>query len=796
MSVYFVVKKRYTDYEISYLHTLLERWVPDAMKRASLLAGVFMGRKSGCTIKKDTSLTYMAGIDLSDNTIYVNYDRIVENLFASLPFIFKHKDVFDFLFCKNDYDDVIDIDLLCYYFCCYLMLHEIGHYLYTLPLKEINLDALPIIAQMNLPLSFVKVSHNMVEDSFLQRRLQLDYPVRSYRDVFLLGTTIVQGALAKEDFKCLLTEKPVLSIRDKLFYLILRSYNRNDQEVMSMFNQDDKIGWTDEVLEKFDNAICILDSYDRAHYVNYELIPAMFDVLHEVVKGGGPTTSGSDESLLDEDKLREVENDEDNSGNPNSDKPEDPNGTPSNCSGQQGGDSSDTDGDEDDESSDTDGEDGDESSDFDEDEEGDESSGASGDEDDDEDEDESSAGGDTDADDDDDDESSSDNSDGSSDDGSDDNNIDTHNGDGVSSGSEDESSSNDSSSSDSDNEPDGSDGNDGEDEEAKFNQELSDACDELNSSLDESNKEDVRNATEEDLKSLKDNADKVSSQDVSDFLNKIDKKDLLDEKSLLSKASLNSYSSSLSDRSIDLYNNASTLFKRIYTYDTDDRTYLDSGEIDEDIMVDFFTEKSLNIFKEHKDLVESKRIKVIFLVDDSGSMGENDRRGKCRAIVPPLIQAFEDSGIQCRLYYFGSRVALVKDFEDRSIIAGKASNVYEAIVRTDVGCSTQVCPALKSLCDYDYDPEEIYILYTITDGAFDEEDKAGLLYEYLRKERDVNLFGVTIDDSYGKALLLKCMFGNEMNDYLDCVGNYTSTELVEKLPQDIYNTILDKFIIK
>lgn len=745
-------------------------------RKASILASVFT-KRSSC-IDFDSNFNGMAAIDVDNRRIKVNYEVAGQVLGNAVPFFLSHLDFFPFLKGRDYWNrwEVFNFDAYAEYFSCYLILHEIGHYLYTVSPDRVREISKDIAMQKHIPFSFIFYCVNVVEDSFIQQRLQLDYPIKDYRDFFFVGTTIVQGPVSVQDFVKHLSEGTKLSIKEKLFYFILRAYNLGDDEVQSMFHDNQMLGWTKDCLDLFDKATTILDKEKRCEFTCNELVPALFDILHEVVKVKKEELMNcvpDSQSLLDDDKLREAEYDENDSpknqsnsnpddsfnnenesdsdeGNPESDKPEDEECEEKDCGGESSEGSA-----EDSSSSSSDSDEcSGESDDTEHDEDYERSWGPEEDE-------EDSSGSDSD--------SKADSSESKT----------THDQDAQSSAAQ--------------KTPDGKSLEEClEKMEKDFEREIDQASKELNESIDEGKTRSYNNDVSE---CISENANELSANDVVDLLNGVEKKE---PKSLLDmKKNTDSQNncSTFSSKAQSLYNTASTLFKRIYNFDTDELSYLDNGELDENIMVDFYTEKSINIFSQKLDLVESKKIKIIFMIDDSGSM-DGGRRNNCITVVPPLIHAFEDSGIQCSLYTFGSNCYLLKDFDDPVVLVdNQKSNIRNIMASTYDGCSTDITPALMSLAKRNYpnDDDIVYVLFVFTDGGFDDTNTASALFKYLREEMKFNLFGVTIDQPEGVDNLKYCMFQREDNDY---VHDYSTDELLTKLPQDIYTTIVDEFIRK
>lgn len=745
----------------------------DWYNQASLLVRIYT--KKNFDVYEDKSFNGLAAIDFRLRRVILNEDVLKQTLVDNVLFVLFNRDVFNFLFSRSKNNKLL-FNLYEYvnYFTCYLMLHELGHYFYTVDNKIADKYITFINKQKHIPKEFAHFVINVVEDSFIQRKFQLDYPIQIYRDYFLLGTSIIQGPASALTWVEALkqaeqSQSKFMKIYDKLFYFILRAYNLNDKDIQEVYGKSPVLGWTDKCLEYFDTAICILDNEKRCEYTCNTLLPELFDVLHEVVNvTKQQMQNNGNGSLLDEDKLREaniVEESEDEDTEDESNL-EESSGT---CDSNSSKSSSKSDSNSDSESEDGESECDDEAQNQGNSEEELEDDNLS------------------------DDEAENDSSSNSEADSSNENEDDEESEDGEDNeGSSDEevSSSEDNSTGDSsDSQPKADAGKTIEEQmqelEDAFNQELKEACDELNASLDESKD---RSYDKVDSKTF--NQD-VSINDIADIINEINcnYKVANDLESFI-KNQKNSSLSTISTYGVNLFNIAGNLFKRIYTFDTDDLNYLDNGELDEDTMLDFYTEKSLNIFKQHRDLVESKNIRIFFLVDDSGSM-YTERAKALRVIIPPLMHAFEESNIETCLYAFGSRCYLVKDFKDKIFLSGADSSLQYVFNKVYDSGSTNISPALSAISCKDFDDDTIYIMFVFTDGYVDNENLASDLFKYLSKVKKVNLFGVTIDDTYACETLMHLMNVNE-----EACKNYTTDELITKLPQDIYSTIVDKFIKK
>lgn len=99
-----------------------------------------------------------------------------------------------------------------------LICHEIGHALYTLPSAEVEK-----LKPDNMPESFVHFCVNVVEDSYIQNKMKERFKWNLLRDSLDTSTALFQGLTTCEDF----AKQKKFTTFDKLFYFILRSYNKH-----------------------------------------------------------------------------------------------------------------------------------------------------------------------------------------------------------------------------------------------------------------------------------------------------------------------------------------------------------------------------------------------------------------------------------------------------------------------------------------------------------------------------------------------------------------------------------------
>lgn len=95
--------------------------------------------------------------------------------------------------------------------------HEIGHALYTLPFN----DGKKLLKKYSVPEYFGLFASNIVEDSYIQNKMKARYNIDLVRTGLDTSQQLFQGAMTCEDFN----NKEDYSVKDKLFYFILFSYN-------------------------------------------------------------------------------------------------------------------------------------------------------------------------------------------------------------------------------------------------------------------------------------------------------------------------------------------------------------------------------------------------------------------------------------------------------------------------------------------------------------------------------------------------------------------------------------------
>lgn len=142
----------------------------------------------------------------------------------------------------------------------YLLLHEIGHDLYS-PSAEAMARALQ---NSTTPQQLLAFCSNIVEDSFIQVEFQKEYPGSDYREAFRFGQLYYQGDLtgydkAINDPVTLMMGDPVYQM---LYYFILRAYNELAPKVIRLFDSK-LLPWQEDTLAMFDQAQHTVDTDTR-----------------------------------------------------------------------------------------------------------------------------------------------------------------------------------------------------------------------------------------------------------------------------------------------------------------------------------------------------------------------------------------------------------------------------------------------------------------------------------------------------------------------------------------------------
>lgn len=563
----------------------------------------------------------------------------------------------------------------------FLLLHEIGHWLYSATPK----DFIPLMKKhcSNIPSELSMYLLNVVEDSVIQRLFMLDFRGTFYRQCFDIGICCFQGAEAVKTYVAN-SEEQNWSIRTKLFYFIIRAYNLHNSEVQAMFNIPDKIGWRDDTVQAFDQAITTIDSIDRAKYVFETLAPLVFrDLVEEIDENNSESTSSND-SLLNQDKLYTSKDSSQASSNSNED----------NNSFQE-------------ESQDT-------------------------------------------------------SSEGNSNSNSKPSTTSTNNQ-SSDSNSDESISSVESAPEVVPIEP----------TEKTIKDQIVDACNYLNKSI---NAHSDPNKVSETPKLKKQINPLAVSCGIKDHTNL--------------RSDLNKFSS-MNTLTLNIYGNAIGVLDKIFTMSNDVLRGLDQGDLDEDELYTYYTEKNLNIYKEDHKVKQDKKVVVYFILDNSGSMS-GPRFDYSSAAFIGLIHAFEDIQIKCCFLTFGDDCRLIKKFEDSTSFLGADSPLQYMVDKyvSNLESDTNLYPALDFVVNdeifNDSDPDLCKVVIVATDGRTNKESACAYLAEQISSE--ALMFAIGLDMSNHLDYLERVMPGS-------IVRNYDGKTIATHLPEDIYNEIINRFLL-
>lgn len=662
----------------------------NAKCRATLTC--FSGSRNTWRIVDDEQSEALAMINTSTHTVTFNPLLITYSLY-------ELRDELQIATTKYNWSWRSRVKTLCECIKTFLLLHEVGHWLYTIEAA----DAVQLAKQYcsGYPVQLAMFLLNTVEDSVIQRLFMLEYRGSFYRKCFDLGMCIFQGAEAVKTYVAN-SESQNWSIKTKLFYFIIRSYNLHNSEVQNMFNIPDKIGWKQDTLDAFDQAIVTLDKVDRCKYCFEVLAPLVFRDLTEEVEGHNLSSAGSVGDLLDQDKLY--------TSNESSSVP-----------------------------------------DFSDEESSSADSGIPM----------SSSNS-----------SSSSNSNNSSAESSNPENSDDTSNSSEGSNTKEDSSEGEAKGSDESSTP--------GDVEAKepeqpmtLEQEIIDACNELNNSL---------NAAKEptDISSVPQLKPQTNPLAIS--CNVVDH---------THETSTGSSTSSMGNLTLDIYGNAISVLDKIFTMSDSTIRGLDQGELDEDELYTYYTEKNLNIYKEVTKLKQDKKVICYFVLDNSGSM-DGARYDYSSAAFVGLIHALEDIQIKCCFLSFGEKVRLIKNFNDSISFLGTYSPLQSVVDNyvSNLEGDTNLYPALDYILnDKEFnnpDPDLCKVIIVATDGCTNNESECASAATKISSES--LMFAVGLDMQGDEDYLQRVMPGSQ-------VRIYSGRNIATQLPEDIYEEIINKFLL-
>lgn len=711
----------------------------------------------------DNHFNGLAAINMINYQIKINPKLLVTKILEAYPISWEEDEqISDVTY----WDTVVRYRKYCRDYRDFCLLHEIGHYLYTDSYK--NLKAYAEELCPDIPGFLVSYVNNVVEDSVIQKRFCIDFNTDSIIDVFKFGIYITQGAIPVQSFTEIVNkveESGVqnfeLNIKQKLFYFIMKVYNEYDDNVQEMWKHPEYFAWSQETLEAFDTAVKITDTQLRCRYTTGTFAPLIYkDLLQLVNKAGSKTSSVGD--LLDQPKLyQSKDNSDDSEDEDDIDDTDDSN------------DSEDSDEDTDDSQDSEESEDEDESND-----------GSDLDEEDEEESDEP-----------DDEEESEEDSDSTEDDSTEENSDDNEESDDDSESNEDE---------ESDDNDDDLNSDDDDDEPEEYGPE-SDADDEDENESDESEDgdKDSGDGCSSSDKDKDDDDDALSKEDFDDLLEKavndisqaFNSESTFEENPPLDADTLNAINSNIlnvsssyftgeqsrpSDLVVNIYNEATSVLQRLYTQSDVVVRGLEQGELDEDLVVDYFVNKSLNIYKEEYPAPEGKDILAYFLLDVSGSMWE--RLSYAKEAFEALIFAFNAVHIKTCLLTFSDDTKLVKPFDLDTPFSNPSELTSALSYITDDG-GTDIMDALNYIVNdyYFKDPKYHKIVIIGTDGDVDELDKS--IAQAIADEALVFVLGFDFTAYQWEGIpgiIIK---------------SYSVEDIVQQLPADIYEEVAKKFFM-
>ena len=686
--------------------------------------------KERLSINFDSSFPACAGIDMEDFRIFFNPKLISAT--SSEILLHKEKEEIEAHLPHHGGGDFCEEFVRTYKEG--LILHEIGHYKHSVPFTQ-EWDNYQKYCPSykvrddlvtNIPFELVKFEGNVIEDSYIQTAILKEYPARRYKNALFFLQTFSQ-----EPSRYLENLKSLdkIPIQGKLYYFILRAYHPDNEDIMNYNSLKEKLGWSPETIKAFDKACTIIDSQARSRFTMEVVAPLVMKDLVEDIGKTDPDSQSGQGSLLDSDKIR--------IGDPNSSQ----NGS----QGEEG------DRKENQDQSNDQGETGDQ-----------------------QDSQENQAGGSTSQ------ESTSESGKPSEEDKegkSGDNGAKEEEGkesqkDGQSSKGESKSDGNDSNSQESSNSSELT-----EEQIKTFEEEIKKACEELNKQLNESSKERKEVNKEEVFKEATD------EEKLNEQLEELDV-------AVIEASEWDKKGSYLNDLGQDLYLDCSSYFEKLYNVSDYTVHNLDHGDIDPDMLVEWYTEKNTNIYQMDFKAKQGRTFQMIFICDDSGSM-QGDRWGNTSQTIAALVHAMDDVGIPSAIYLFSDKTRQIKNIKEDCSLEGTESSVLSVMDSNfDGGCTdpTRVFEALK--VDPAYQGEETKIVFFLTDGVFMSSEYCSVSNSIKELSSRGNWYFISIGIGLSKNTQ-QCL---EKYTQPGIFKNYNVNELASHLGEDIYNIIVDDFI--
>ncbi len=688
--------------------------------------------KEKLSISFDNSLPACAGINMEDYRVFFNSELISKTSLEIL--LHNEKEVIEAHLPYYGGGDFYGEFIRTYKEG--LILHEIGHYLYTVPFAQEwdnyqkycpNFKVRDDL-EINIPFELVKFEENVIEDSYIQTAILKDYPARRYKNaLFFLQAFSQEPSRYLEQLKSL----DKISIQGKLYYFILRAYHPENEDIMNYNNLKEKLGWSPETIRAFDKACVIIDSQARSRFTMEVVAPLVMKDLVEDIGKTDPNSQSGQGSLLDSDKIRI--------------------GDPSSSQNGSQGDSGDQKENQDQQQSDQ---------------------GETGDQ---QDSQENQAGGSAS-------QESTSESEGTSNEDKEGNSGDN----GAKEKEEGKESQKDGQSSQEESKSNGKDPESQEssnsskltEEQVKvFEEEIKKACEELNKQLNESSKEREEVNKEEVFKEATD------EEKLNEQLEELDV-------AVIEASEWDKKGSYLNDLGQNLYLDCSSYFEKLYNVSDYTVHNLDHGDIDPDMLVSWYTEKNTNIYQMDFKTKQGRTFQMIFICDDSGSM-QGDSWKNTSQTIAALVHAMDDVGIPSAIYLFSDKTRQIKTIKEDCSLEGTESSVLSIMNSNfDGGCTdpTRVFEALK--VDATYQGEETKIVFFLTDGVFMSSEYHSVNDSIKELSARGNWYFISIGIGLSKNAQ-QCL---EKYTQPGIFKNYNVNELASHLGEDIYNIIVDDFI--
>ena len=263
---------------------------------------------------------------------------------------------------------------------------------------------------------------------------------------------------------------------------------------------------------------------------------------------------------------------------------------------------------------------------------------------------------------------------------------------------------------------------------------------------------------------------------------------------------LSSDAMQLSNLGQSLYDSFSENLCKLHNLENTEITRLDQGELDENLITEFYSERNLEIFKERNDVVQNRDIAVTFILDRSGSMGggKYGRLAVSSSIIAAACHAFDDVGIKTSIFVFDDESIRIKEFDEDAVFNGYSSNIYNKIISMGCGGSTNPTGAFEALVsDPQYtnlDEDTGKILFFLTDGCMDCGRGGRVesrIQQVIRELIDKGWFVMPIGIDFMSHELAHLQSFTAPAKAMA----FNSSTLTQTLGEVIYNTIVDNFIL-